>query len=132
MTPANRAGVVTFAGVLFIVVGLFNVLDGIIALTRPEQLFVGENVFVVKDYDAFGVTLLSLGGVEALVGFGILSRSRVAQVLGIALASLGFLIHLAYFRHYPAWSVALMALNIVVIYALTVHGDQFGRGRTRR
>lgn len=132
MTPANRAGVVTFAGVLFIVVGLFNVLDGIIALARPEQLFVTENAFVVKDYDAFGVTLLALGTVEVLVGWGILSRSRLAQILGIALASLGFLIHLAYFRHYPAWSVALMALNIVVIYALTVHSDQFGGRRATR
>jgi hypothetical protein len=132
MTPANRAGVVTFAGVLFIVVGAFNVLDGIIALTRPEQLIVGENAFVVKDYDVLGVTLLSLGVVEVLVGFGILSRVRSAQVIGIVLASLGFLIHLAYFRHYPAWAVTLMALNIVVIYALTVHGDQFGRARTRR
>jgi len=125
MTPANRAGVVTFAGVLFIIVGLFNVLDGLIALTRPEQLIVGENAFVVKDYDALGVTLLSLGVIEALVGFGILSKARIAQILGIALASLGFLIHLAYFRHYPAWAVTLMALNVVVIYALTVHNDQF-------
>jgi hypothetical protein len=132
MTPANRAGVVTFAGVLFIVVGLFNVFDGIIAMARPEQLFVGENAFVVKDYDAVGVTLLVLGCIEVLVGVGILNKSRLAQILGIALASLGFLIHLAYFRHYPAWAVAMMVLNIVVIYALTIHNDQFTRARRRR
>jgi hypothetical protein len=132
MTPANRAGVVTFAGVLFIVVGLFTVFDGIIAMARPEQLYVGENAFVVKDYDAVGVTLLVLGCIEVLVGVGILTRSRLAQILGIALASLAFLIHLAYFRHYPAWSVVLMALNLIVIYALTVHNDQFRATRRRR
>jgi uncharacterized membrane protein (DUF2068 family) len=132
MTPANRAGVVTFAGVLFIVVGVFTAFDGIIAMARPEQLFVGENAFVVKDYDAVGVTLLVLGCVEVLVGIGILNRARIAQFLGIALASLAFLIHLAYFRHYPAWSVVLMALNLIVIYALTVHNDQFRGARRRR
>jgi hypothetical protein len=129
MSAAQRAGVVTFAGVLFIVAGVFNVFDGIIALARPEQLFIGENVFVVKDYDAFGVALLVLGSIEVLVGLGVLSRSNVARVLGIALASLAFLVHLAYFRHYPAWAVVMMAVNIVIIYALTVHGEAFGRTR---
>jgi O-antigen ligase len=93
---------------------------------------VGENAFVVKDYDAVGVTLLVLGCIEVLVGVGILNKSRLAQILGIALASLGFLIHLAYFRHYPAWAVAMMVLNLVVIYALTVHNDQFKGTRRRR
>lgn len=129
MSPARRAGVVTFAGVLFLVAAVFTFIDGIVALTRPEQLFVGEDVLVVKDYDAWGVGLIVLAGIQTAVGLGILNRARPAQVFGIIFASLGFIVHLAYFRHYPAWSVVLMALNLVVIYALTVHGDEFARRR---
>jgi uncharacterized membrane protein HdeD (DUF308 family) len=129
---ARRAGVVTFAGVLFIVAGLFTLFDGIIALTRPEQLYAGENVFIVKDFDAWGIALIIGGGLQALVGFGILTGSRAAQVVGVLLASLGFIAHLAYFRHYPAWAVTVMALDLIVIYALTVYSDEFGRRAGRR
>ncbi len=134
MSAAQRAGVVTFAGVLFITVGLFNVIDGIVALARPEQLYVGENALVVKDFDAWGVVLICLGSVEVLVGLGVLSGSRLAQILGIALAVGNFIIQLAFFKHYPAWSVAVMVLDIVIIYALCAYTAEFGRTRsaTRR
>ena len=134
MSAAQRAGVVTFAGVLFITVGLFNVLDGIVALARPEQLYVGENALVVKDFDAWGVVLICLGAIQTLVGLGILSGSRLAQILGIAFAAANFIVQLAFFKHYPAWSVAIMVLDIVVIYALCAYSTEFGRtrGATRR
>ena len=134
MSPAQRAGVVTFAGVLFITVGLFNVLDGIVTLAREEQLYVGENALVVTDFDAWGVVLIVLGSIQTLVGVGVLSGSRAAQILGIALAAANFIVQLAFFKHYPAWSVAIMALDIVVIYALCVYSAEFGRTRraTRR
>jgi hypothetical protein len=125
MSAAQRAGVVTFAGVLFILVGLFNILDGIVALARPEQLYVGENALIVKDFDAWGITLIALGSIQALVGFGILGRSRLSQILGIALAVAGFIVQLAFFKHYPAWSTAIMVLDVIVIYGLCVHSDQF-------
>jgi hypothetical protein len=129
MSPARRAGVVTFAGVLFILAGLFTIFDGIVVIERPDQLYAGENVFIVKDYDAWGAGLIVGGAIQALVGLGILNRSSFAQWVGVAIAALGFIANLAYFRHYPAWAVVLMVLNVIVIYALTVHGDEFGRRR---
>jgi hypothetical protein len=129
MSAARRAGVVTFAGVLFVVVGLFTALDGVVALTRPETLYVGANALVVKDYDAWGVALVSLGGLQVLTGFGILSGANAARIIGIILAGIGFIVHLAYFKHYPAWSVTVMALDLIVIYALTVHVEAFSKGR---
>jgi hypothetical protein len=124
---ARRAGVVTFAGVLFVVAGIFTALDGLVALTRPETLYVGANALVVKDYDAWGVALLGLGGLQVITGFGILSGARAAQVIGIILAGIGFIVHLAYFKHYPAWSMTIMVLDLIVIYGLTVHGEAFGK-----
>jgi len=129
---ARRAGVVTFAGVLFVVVGIFNALDGIVALTRPETLYVGANALIVKDYDAWGVALLVLGGLQVITGFGILGGSRAAQVIGIILAGIGFIINLAYFKHYPAWSVTVMVIDLIVIYGLTVHSPEFGGSSKRR
>ena len=124
---ARRAGVVTFAGVLFILAGLFGIVDGIVALERPETLFAGENVFIVKDYDAYGAAMIVYGAIAILIGVGVLRGSRGAQIVAIVVATLAFIVHLAYFRHYPAWASVMMALNVVIIYALTVHSDEFGK-----
>jgi hypothetical protein len=123
---------VTFAGVLFLAMALFNAIDGVVALAEPRHFYVGENGVLVSNYDAFGIVLLVIAGIELLVGYGILARIRAAQVVGIIIAILAAVVHLAYFKHYPAWSAVLLFLDAVVIYALTVHGDEFApRGRRR-
>jgi len=121
------AGVVTFAGVLFLVAALFNAIDGIVALAEPRHLFVNENGLVIDNYDTFGVVLLVIAGIEFLVGWGVLARVRAAQVFGIIIAIAAVIVHFAYFKHYPAWSVILIVLNAIIIYALTVHSDEFAR-----
>jgi hypothetical protein len=131
MSPAQRAGVVTFAGVLFIIVAAFNVIDGLAALLRPEKLYVGENALVVTNYDALGIGLLVGAGIMFLVGWGILAGSQTARVLGIVMAGLSFLAQLAFFRHYPAWAATIMVLDVVIIYGLVVHAEDFGRRRRR-
>jgi hypothetical protein len=128
---ARRAGVVTFAGVLFIIAGLFTIYDGIIAIERPDQFYVGETVFTVTDFDSWGAGLIAYGGVQALVGIGVLGRWRLAQVVAIVIAAVSFIGTLAYFRHYPAWAVTVLVLDLIVIYSLTVHGDEFARRRSR-
>jgi hypothetical protein len=131
MTAARRAGVVTFAGVLFLIVAAFTAIDGIVALAQPKQFFVSENAVVVHNYDAYGVVLLVLATVQALVGWGLLTGSRVARVLAIILAGASFLIQLAFFKHYPAWATTVMVLDFIIIYGLCVHGEDFPR-RARR
>lgn len=131
MSPARRAGVVTFAGVLFLVAAAFNAVDGLVALAEPRHFFVGENGVVISDYDAFGVVLLVIAGIQLLVGYGILQRIRSAQIVGVLLAILNAIVQLAYFKHYPAWAVIILVLDVVIIYALTAHGDEFGARRRR-
>ena len=78
--------------------------------------------------------MICLGSVQVLAGLGVLGGSRLAQILGIALAAGNFIVQLAFFKHYPAWSVAVMVLDIVIIYALCTYSAEFGktRGGTRR
>ena len=129
---SRRSGVVTFAGVLFLVLAVFNAVDGIVALTEPRHFYVGENGVLISNYDAYGIVLLVIAGIELLIGYGILARIRAAQVVGIIVVALAAVVHLAYFVHYPAWAVVMLFLDGVVIYALTVHGDEFAATATRR
>ena len=129
---ARRAGVVAFAGVLFLVSAAFNAVDGLVALADPGQFFVSEEGVVITNYDAFGIVLLIFAGFELLVGVGILALQRWAQVVGIIVAVLAAIVHLAYFKHYPAWAVIMLFLDGVIIYALTVYSDEFAPAGRRR
>jgi lysylphosphatidylglycerol synthetase-like protein (DUF2156 family) len=128
----RRSGVVTFTGVLFLVLGLFNAVDGVVALAEPRHFYVTENGVLISNYDAFGVVLLVIAGIALLVGYGILARIRAAQVVGIIIVIVAAVVHMAYFKHYPAWSVIMLVLDAVMLYALTVHGDEFAPGGRRR
>ncbi len=131
MSASRRAGVVTFAGVLFLIAAAFNIVDGLVALDNKSFFVTGEGHLVIEDYTAWGIVLLIIGGVQLFVGWGILARVTAAQVLGVILAGLNAIVQLAFFIHYPAWSVIILILDAVIIYALTVHGDEFGPRRAR-
>ena len=119
---SRESGVVTFAGVLFFIVGSFNIIDGLVALLNAGY-FTDNLLF--SNLTAWGWTVLGMGAAQLLAGIAILGRSRVGQVLGIALASLNAIVQLAYLRHFPAWSIIIMAVDVIVIYALTIHDSEF-------
>jgi hypothetical protein len=126
---ARQSGVVTFAGVLFLVAGVFNAIDGVVALAEPRHFYISEGKLVVDNFELFGIVLLVVAGLEFFVGWGVLARVRAAQVIGIILAIIAVVVHFAHFTAYPAWAVIVLVLNAVIIYALTVHGDEFAPAR---
>ncbi|MGH2992291.1 MAG: DUF7144 family membrane protein [Solirubrobacterales bacterium] len=132
MSAARRAGVVTFAGVLFLAAAFFNAVDGLVALAEPSHFYVGEEGLVIDNYDAFGIVLLIIAGLQLLVGSGILALQRWAQVVGIIVAIIGAIAAFGHFTHYPAWSVILLVLYAIILYALTVYSDEFATTSRRR
>jgi hypothetical protein len=123
---------VTFAGVLFLVAAGFSAVYGLAALVEPRHLYVTESGVLISDYDALGIVLLIVAGFQFFVGWGIVARVRAAQVLGIIVAIISAIIHLAYFKAHPAWSVIILVLDAIIIYALTVHSTEFATAPRRR
>ena len=116
-------GWITFAAVLLLVVGTFNVIDGIALLVddnyfRPDQLLFG-------DQSTWGWVALIMGAGQILIGFGIYSGNILAQILAVVWASLNACLHLFAIGAYPAWSIIIMALDILVIYGLIMYGRAF-------
>jgi hypothetical protein len=118
-------GWVIFAGVVMIVEGAFHVIDGLVALFEKGYYVVTSSHLALHvNYAAWGWTHLALGALFVLVGLGVLAGQTWARVVGIALAVISAVINLAFIAAYPVWGVILIALDIVIIYALAMHGRE--------
>jgi hypothetical protein len=119
----SRSGLVTFAGVMFIVAGSFNLLDGVVALVNDDYYAADELLF--GDLSAWGIWWLLVGGTMLVTGLLIIARRPLGAVFGICLASINALTQLMFLGVYPAWSIAVMVVDALIIYALTAHYEDF-------
>ena len=119
------AGWVAFAGVMLIMLGGLQAIEGLVALFNDGFYLVGADGLVVNvDYDAWGWTHLVLGIVAIAVGFGLIAGNTIARVAGAAIAVISAILNLVFIGAYPVWSTTIIALDVVVIYAIVVHGRE--------
>ncbi|GAA4630804.1 hypothetical protein GCM10023196_057610 [Actinoallomurus vinaceus] len=109
----------TFAGILAIVTGIFNLTDGLVALLRSDYYLVTDRDILILNFTAWGWIWLILGAIQIIVGVGILAGRTWARAAGVALAVLAALGHLVFLRAFPVWSVLVIAMSVIVVYALT-------------
>lgn len=114
------SGWLTFAGVLGLVVGAFNVIDGLVGLFRHSYYLVGaDKVLVFNSYHTWGWIWLGVGIAQILIALGVLAGQMWARVLGVILAMAVAIGHLAFLEAFPVWSLLVISLCVVLIYALT-------------
>jgi hypothetical protein len=119
------AGWVFFAGIMMIMLGAFQIIEGIVALFNRSYYLVGSTGLVVSvDYAAWGWTHLLIGILVLAVGFGVLSGRTWARVVGIVLAGVSAVVNLAFIAAYPLWATIIITVDVIVIYALAVHGRE--------
>src|SRR5215212_4904775 len=130
VTPARReptgwVGMVLFGGIMMVMVGGFQIMQGLVALFRDEYYLVTRNGLVVSiDYTAWGWTHLVLGVVAVATGIGVVVGQMWARVMGIIIALLSALVNIAFMSAYPIWSTIIIAVDVLVIYALVAHGRE--------
>jgi hypothetical protein len=117
--PHLRSGWLTFAGTLAMVIGAFNVIDGLVGLFNDDYFLVTANQIMVFDYTAWGWFWLVVGAVQLAIGAGILAGRTWARAAGVLFAVLVAIGHLAFLRAFPLWSVLTIAMSVLLIYALT-------------
>lgn len=123
--PTGWVGWIAFASMLMIMVGSFQVVIGLTALFKSGYFLVGEaDLLVTVDFTAWGWTHIALGALLIGAAFGLLAGQMWARVVGIVLAMLSAFANLAFIAAYPLWSIAVIALDVLVIYAIAAHGEE--------
>jgi hypothetical protein len=117
------AGWVGFAAVLFLVLGTFNVIDGIVALAGDDN-FVGDNLFF-GGLTFWGLVMLIIGGVQLYTSYALFGGLPSGVPLGIFMAGLNLVAQLFFLPAFPIWSILIMVVDVMVIYGLTVYGEHF-------
>jgi hypothetical protein len=116
---ADRAGWLSFAGIVAFVVGVFNVIDGLVALFRNDYYLVTSQDILVFDFTAWGWIWLVLGTTQIVIGAGLLAGQPWARTAGVVMAVLVAIGQLAFLRAFPVWSVLVIAMCVLLVYALT-------------
>ena len=118
-------GWVAFGGMMMVLIGIFGAIEGLVALLREEYFLVTKNgLLVTTNFTAWGWTHLILAALVLAVGFGVLAGQTWARVVGIGLVMINAIVNLAFISAYPVWSTILITLDVIVIYALAVHGRE--------
>jgi hypothetical protein len=121
-------GLAVFAGALMITAGIFQVIAGIVALFQNEIYVVGQQYAVSFDVTTWGWIHLLVGVLVVAAGCGVITGQLWARVVGIGLAVLSMIANFAFLPYYPFWALAIIALNVFVIWALCSY-DREAAGR---
>jgi hypothetical protein len=118
-------GWIMFAGVIMVMLGTFQAIAGLVALFNDEYYLVTRSNLVVSvDYTAWGWVHLLLGIVIAGAGLGVMVGQMWARVVGILVALVSAVVNLAFLAANPVWCTIMITLDVLVIWALTVHGKE--------
>ncbi len=123
--PTGWVGWIVFAGTMMIVVGIIHIFQGLVALFNDDYYLVAKSGLTIHlDYTGWGWTHIILGAIVAAAGLSLYAGRMWARVVGVGVAVLSLLVNFAFIAAYPFWSTIVIAVDVFVIFALTVHGKE--------
>jgi hypothetical protein len=119
----QRSGWVTFAGVMLLIAGVLNVIYGIAAI-GDSKFFINDSKYILSNLNTWGWVTVILGAVQILAAFSIWNGNQFGRWVGIAVASLSSISALMSLPAYPFWSLAIFAIDIVIIHQIATRGTE--------
>lgn len=120
-----------FAGTLMLLAGFFGMIAGFAGILNDEVYGIvpaigtsttGDFYFLQLDTTTWGWVHLLVGLILLLAGFAVFRGAVWARTVGVLLAAGNMLVWFAFLPWYPVWAVIVIAMDIAIIWALTVHG----------
>jgi len=123
--PTAWAGWVVFGGTLLILMGAFQVVQGLVAVFDDGFYLVSPSGLVVDvNYNTWGWAHVVIGLVALLAGLGLMAGNIVARTVCVIVAMVSAIVNMAFVAAYPVWSLMVIGLDVLVIYAIIAHGRE--------
>ncbi|MBM3665910.1 MAG: hypothetical protein FJW90_00235 [Actinobacteria bacterium] len=118
---------VAFAGIMMITLGIFDVLGGFTALVSDDYFAVTKDGLLIENYKVFGFIHLVFGVLLVAVGWALLQLRTWARITALVLVIANAALHVAFLNAQPIWSLIMVAIDVLIIYALTVRWEDVKR-----
>jgi hypothetical protein len=119
-------GFAMFAAILMIIAGLWGIIVGISAILNDKVFVTTQGYLYEFDITVWGWLHLIIGILVGGAGIGIIQGATWGRAVGIAVASLSLLANFLFIPHYPVWSIAIIALDVLIIWALITYPSRAG------
>jgi hypothetical protein len=121
--PRLWYGLIAFATFMLVLQGAFHVVGGFVALFEDDSYLVGEqDLIVTVDYTVWGIAHMALGVGMCLAAYALFWGKTWGRIVAVVLALTSAITNLAFLAASPFWYGLMIALDVLVIYAVTTHG----------
>ena len=118
---ARWMGWVRFGAVLMVVLGAFAVIEGIAALVAPTTFITADGTVLTITLSGWAWVHIIIGALVVATGIALLGNApEWARGVGMGVVALNMLVQLAWLPAYPIWSIVMVGLDVLVLYALIV------------
>jgi hypothetical protein len=115
-------GLIMFAGIMMILAGMFQAIQGIVALVNDTFYVVGQQWVFSFNITTWGWIHLLAGVLLVVAGYFLFQGAVWARVVGVAVAVISAVLSFMSLPYYPIWSILIITLDVFIIWALTAHG----------
>ena len=116
-------GRAVFAAILLVIAGTLNIIYGIGAIS-DANFFTSNTQYVFSSLHTWGWITLILGVIQLFAAFSLWSGSLYGRIIGIGAAGLSAIGALLSIPAYPFWSLAIFAIDIVIIQQIATRGTE--------
>jgi hypothetical protein len=128
----DGAGWKLFAGTMILIVGTFNVFDGLVGITQTNYISraTGGQLPITNNVKTWSWVVLIIGVIMIMSAFLIFVGNMFGRIVGVLVAGVNLLAQLAYVNHNSFWSFTVVIIDILVIYGLVAHGGRLDEWST--
>jgi hypothetical protein len=123
--PTGWVGWIGFAGIILILNGVFSAVQGFMALLGSNTYYlVSSGTLFLFDVTGWGWWNIIIGALLVLTGIALFGGATWARIIAVILAALSAVGQMLLLPAQPWWALNVIAIDILVIYAVTAHGRE--------
>jgi hypothetical protein len=111
-------GIAVFAGVVMIIGGAFQALEGLSGIVHDKYLVVAPSTIYAFDLTVWGVIHLLVGLALLAIGIALLRGQTWGRFAGIIVAAISAILNFVWLPYSPLWAIIVIVVDVLIIWAL--------------